>query len=114
MGLIEDALARQAARPEPRRIDYDRMNKVHPKQKAALTRAMNAYRAALKKRDDRRGRYDVDDEVVDVAREKVAQVCKAAVIEWGAIGAWPDDWHRWQNALDDTLGWTQHIDLEDL
>lgn len=91
MGLIEDALARQANRPAPRRIDYDRMNKVLPKQKAALTRAVRSGDA-----------------------EKVAQVCKAAVIEWDAIGAWPDNWSIWQNALDDSLGWLQHIDLRNL
>lgn len=91
MGLIEDALARQAARPEPRRIDYDRMNRVFPKQKAALTRA-------IKTGDP----------------EKIAITCKAAVTEWNEIGAWPDAWSRWQNALDDSLGWMQHIDLRDL
>ena len=40
VSLIEDALAKQAARPEPRRIDYERMKVVYPKQKAALTRAV--------------------------------------------------------------------------
>lgn len=91
MGLIEDALARQAARPEPRRIDYDRMNRVHPRQKAALTRAVNSQIA-----------------------EKIAEVCKAAVKEWDEIGAWPDDWSRWQNALNDAIGFRQFIDLRDL
>lgn len=91
MSLIDDALARQAARPEPRRIDYDRMNRVHPGQKAALTRA-------VKTRDP----------------ERIAMVCKAAVVEWNAIGAWPDDWHRWQAALNDSLHWSQSIDLADL
>ncbi len=91
MGLIEDALARQAARPAPRRIDYDRMNRVHPRQKAALTRAVKTGDA-----------------------EKIAVVCKAAVAEWNEIGAWPDDWHRWQAALDDALPWSQHIDLREL
>ena len=91
MAIIEDALARAAARPEPKRIDYDRMNRVRPGQKAALTRA-------TKTGDP----------------EKVAAVCKAAVTEWEAIGAWPDDWGRWQRALDDTLGWPHHIDLADL
>jgi hypothetical protein len=91
MGLIEDALARQAARPEPRRIDYDRMNRVMPKQKAALTRAVKTG----------------DPEVI-------AKVCKAAVQEWDEIGAWPDNWHRWQVALNDSLHWSQSIDLRDL
>lgn len=91
MGLIEEALARQAARPEPRRIDYDRMNRVMPKQKAALTRA--------KKTGD---------------PEKIAAVCKEAVKEWDEIGAWPDSWSTWQVALNDALPWNQWIDLRDL
>lgn len=91
MGLIEDAYERQAARPAPRRIDYERMNKIGPKQKAALTRA-------IKTRDP----------------EKVAQVVKAAIREWNEIGAWPDDWHRWQIALDDVLPWNARIDINDL
>lgn len=91
MGIIDDARARQAARPEPRRIDYDRMNREWPKQKAALTRA--------KKTGD---------------PEKVAKVCKDAVTVWDEIGAWPDDWSLFQRALDDALPWNQHIDLRDL
>lgn len=90
MGLIEEALARQE-RVVPRAIDYDRMNRVHPKQKAALTRAIKTG----------------DPEVI-------ARVCKAAVIEWNAIGAWPDDWARWQVALNDSLHWSQTILLENL
>jgi hypothetical protein len=90
MGLIDDALARSNAR-EPRRIDYARMNRVFPKQKAALTRA-------VKTRDP----------------EKVAAVCKAAIAEWNEIGAWPDDWARWQRALDDVLPWHQRVDIADL
>ena len=77
-GIIEEALQRQAARPEPRRIDYDRMNRVGRSQKAALTRAVNTGDP-----------------------EKVAAACKKAVAEWDEIGAWPDDWSRWQRALDD-------------
>lgn len=73
-------------------IDYARMRRVFPKQKAALTRA-------LKTRD----------------RTKVAAVCKDAVTEWNEIGAWPDDWARWQRALDDVTGpWERPVQLEDL
>lgn len=89
--LIEAAYARQDARPEPRRIDYDRMRIEHPKQKAALTRAS-------KTRDP----------------EKVAAACIAAMNAWDEIGAWPDDWSRWQRALDDVLPWNQRLDLNDL
>ena len=91
MGIIEDALARQARQPAPRRIDYDRMNRVLPGQRAALTRAINSGDP-----------------------EKVAKACKAAVTEWNEIGAWPDQWSRWQRALDDALGFPHHIDLADL
>lgn len=58
-------------------IDYERMKRIHPKQKAALTRAK------------KKGYY------------AVLQACKAAVVEWNEIGAWPDDWSLWQRALDD-------------
>lgn len=90
MSIIEDALARSNARPI-QRIDYDRMNRVGPKQKAALTRA-------IKTGDP----------------EKVAAVCQAAVQEWNEIGAWPDDWARWQCALNDLLPLHRQIDLSDL
>jgi len=69
-------------------IDYARMNRVGPKQKAALTRA-------IKTKDP----------------EKIVAVCKAAVQEWNEIGAWRDDWHRWQIALSDVGIYT---DLRDL
>jgi hypothetical protein len=91
MGLIDDARARADARPEPRRIDYDRMRRTWPKYKAALTRA--------KKTGD---------------PEKVAAACVAAMNEWDEIGAWPDDWSLFQRALDDVLPWNQRIDLNDL
>lgn len=90
MGLIEDARARELAR-EPRRIDYERMKRTWPKQKAALTRA--------RKSGD---------------PERVAQVCKAAVAEWNEIGAWPDDWALFQRTLDDALGWGRSVDIADL
>jgi Arc/MetJ-type ribon-helix-helix transcriptional regulator len=59
-------------------IDYARMQRVGPKQKAALTRAVKS------------GDY-----------RKLADVCRLAVTEWDAIGAWPDHWSNWQRALDD-------------
>jgi hypothetical protein len=27
---------------------------------------------------------------------------------------WPDDWSRWQCALDDALDWNSRVDLKDL
>lgn len=91
MSVINEAIARANARPAPRPIDYERMARSRRSQKAALTRA-------VKTKDP----------------EKVAQVCKAAVAEWDACGAWPDDWSNWQRALDDALPWHQHVDLRDL
>ena len=91
MGLIDEALARADARPEPKRIDYERMRVVWPKQKAALTRAVKTGDA-----------------------EKVARVCKEAVSQWNEIGAWPDDWSRFQRALDDVMPYYQRIDIAEL
>lgn len=59
-------------------IDYDRMKKVFPKQKAALTRAKKKGYAA------------------------VLEVCRAAIREWNEIGAWPDNWSLFQRTLDDS------------
>jgi hypothetical protein len=63
-------------------IDYERMKRVYPKQKAALTRALNQK---------------------DEAKRKAAVIvaCTAVVLEWNVIGAWPDNWSRWQRALGD-------------
>jgi len=69
-------------------IDYQRMARVRRGQKSALTRA-------IKSRDP----------------ERILSVCAAAVREWNAIGAWPDDWHRWQIALSDS---GTFVRLEDL
>lgn len=90
MGLIDDATNRADARPV-KRIDYERMNKIFPRQKAALTRA--------RKTGD---------------PKKVAAACKKAIGEWNEIGAWPDDWALWQRTLDDTLPWHKHVDIQDL
>lgn len=91
--LIDRARARDRARfaRGPRRIDYDRMNKVWPRQKAALTRA--------RKTGD---------------PEKVAKVCVDAMNVWDEIGAWPDDWALFQRTLSDLLPWHAQVRLEDL
>lgn len=59
-------------------IDYARMQRISRGQKSALTRAVNS--------------GDLD---------KIIAVCGKAVREWNEIGAWPDDWARWQRAIDD-------------
>jgi len=76
-------------------IDYARMNKRHPVLKAKLTRAMK---------------------VEDPARREnlVRAACAQAVQEWDEIGAWPDDWARWQRALSDVLHWSDPTQLRDL
>ena len=90
--LLARARAREAARAERYRpIDYDRMNREFPKQKAALTRA-------LKSGD----------------RNRVLLTCAQTVKAWDEIGAWPDDWSRWQRALDDVFPIFQAPRLEDL
>lgn len=58
-------------------IDYERAKRNGPGLKAALTRA------------EKKG-YDA-----------VVVACRAAVVEWDAWGAWPDNWSRWQRALGD-------------
>ena len=90
MGLISKAIARSEARPLTR-IDYDRMNRVMPQQKAALTRAKRTGDA-----------------------ETVAAACKKATEEWDEIGGWPDDWSHWQRTLDDALPFNQQVDIRDL
>lgn len=79
-------------------IDYARMNKVLPGQKAALTRAIKSHDP-----------------------EKVYAACREAVRVWNEIGGWPDCWHRWNIALYDARQWEAepgiylgNVDLEDL
>lgn len=58
-------------------------------QKAALTRA-------LKKSDP------------DKREQAVLEECRRVKEEWDTDefgGYWPDDWARWQRALDDVYGW---------
>ena len=74
--------------------DYQAANKKYRSQKAALTRAGNS-------KD----------------RDKVLAACVKVVSEWGAApfnGMWPDDWARWQGALDDVFPVFRSPQLEDL
>lgn len=74
------------------RVDYDALNKMVRRQRAALTRAINS--------------HDVDKLVVTI---------RGAVREWNQPGAmWPDDWSRWQRALDDALPFHAQVDIADL
>ena len=61
-------------------IDYERMDRLYPKQKAALTRAENSGDP-----------------------HKVVAAVKKAVREWNEGGSWPDGWHRWNIAYGDAM-----------
>ncbi len=70
-------------------IDYDKMQREFPVQKAALAHA-------------RKKGYEA---VVSSTRQTVAQ--------WDETGAWPDDWAHWQRTLDDAFNdanrdWIEH------
>ena len=72
--------------------DYDAINKIHRRLRSELTRAVNS-------KDP----------------EKVIAAARAAVAEWETWHwGWPDDWSRWQRALNDALPWGQQMALEDL
>ncbi len=82
---------RAQAAPKP---DYHAWGPLFVRQKAALTRAINS-------KDP----------------EKVILACRNVVREWSKppfAGAWPDDWSRWQRALDDVLPFSVRVRLEDL
>jgi hypothetical protein len=92
--ILARARRREEAHAERNRrnpIDYDRMSREFPKQKAALTRAINSGQ-----------------------RDRVLLTCAATVKAWDEIGCWPDDWARWQRALDDVFPVFQAPDLRDL
>lgn len=60
--------------------------------KAALTRAINS-------RDP----------------QKVQDACRKAVQDWNECGFWPDDWNRWEIALNDSRPLhAPYLALEDL
>lgn len=50
---------------------------------------------------------------------KILTTVKAAVARWNDPegpfkGAWPDDWSRWQRALDDSRPWHERVDISTL
>jgi hypothetical protein len=89
LALARDLGARRTAATRP--IDYAEMRRLHPQQKAALTRAKRS--------------GDLGKVVLAVAQ---------AVQQWEQVGAWPDDWASWQCALDDALPFGQSIEIGDL
>jgi hypothetical protein len=73
------------------RTDYDALNRMVRRQRAALTRAKNSGDP-----------------------EKVVVVVAEAVREWNRPGMiWPDDWPTWRCALWDATG-DHSLELEDL
>lgn len=80
--ILARARRREAARDAAYvPIDYKAAAKEFRQQKAALTRAINSG-----------------------DRDKVVLACTKAVREWNQPArAWPDDWSRWQRALDDVF-----------
>lgn len=110
MSILDDAQARADARARAYTpINYALMNQRFPKQKAALTRAIKRIEAARPANN-----WDRPGPEHKAAVEALAALCKKTVKEWNECGAWPDDWSRWQVALDDALGWRSTIRLEDL
>lgn len=109
MGIIDTAQERQnRALQRERPIDYERMNRIFPSQKAALTRAVKKVEQA---REVYEQNYRLDPGPLKAAIENLATVIKKAIAEWNECGAWPDDWARWQRALDDALPWNQSVDI---
>ena len=91
--LVRRAEARGDAR-EARTVpvDYQALNAMVRRQRARLTRAT------------RSGNPNA-----------VVLACRDAVVEWNRPGSmWPDDWSRWQRALDDATGSLGAVRLEDL
>lgn len=91
--VMLEARKREAARDAARvPVDYDALNKMVRRQRAALTRAINSG-----------------------DKDKLVLVVRDAVREWRKPGAmWPDDWSRWQRALDDNLPWGTSPQIDDL
>ncbi len=95
MSEAERLIARAHARADRRarattRVDYDALNRMVRRQRAALTRAVKSGEP-----------------------EQVVLACRDAVAEWNR-SMWPDDWSRWQRALDDLLAPHQQVSLADL
>jgi hypothetical protein len=73
-------------------VDYQALNRMVRRQRAALTRTVNSGDP-----------------------ERVVIACRDAVRAWNQPGClWPDDWALWQRALDDVLPVRQHVSLADL
>lgn len=47
-------------------------------------------------------------------RDRLVQECLRTIKEWNENGYWPDDWSRWQRALDDAFPVFEQPRLQDL
>jgi hypothetical protein len=66
-------------------IDYDLAKRRGSVYKAKLTRALRS--------------------ADDVGKgNRVLKAVAENIVFWDEVGAWPDDWHRWQAALDEVYG----------
>lgn len=81
----------QSAPPPPKQIDYERMKALMP-----------AHRTALN--------------VAQASGDPLAiqAACRAAVKLWDECGAWPDSWHDWKRALEDSLPWNVQVDFDEV
>lgn len=80
----------------------------YAQQKSALTRCSNKARAAVLASRNDRFADPVLAEAVKRAQALVIDECRRAVSEWNSreapyVYGWPDDWSRWQRALDDVF-----------
>ncbi|MGH8572438.1 MAG: hypothetical protein ACREX8_07680, partial [Gammaproteobacteria bacterium] len=78
--VLDEARDRAERRDRARvPVDYDVLDRMVKRQRAALTLAVKSGDA-----------------------EKVVMAAREAVREWNEPGSmWPDDWSRWQRAVDD-------------
>jgi hypothetical protein len=89
--LVAAARAREKARTaETKPPDWEALNRIITRQRAALTRAKHTGSA-----------------------DAVVLAVAAAVRKWNEIGVWPDDWSSWQRAVDDALG-ARSVEIGDL
>lgn len=96
--------------------------RTYAQQKAGLTRAVKKAKRILAETDT--GEIVLNDLQAE-ARKIVRAECARTVAEWESEewatahrvrrGAWPDDWTRWQGALNDVYPWNaQAPRLEEL
>lgn len=76
-------------------IDYAAAKRRSPALKAKITRALNQPAGGPR-------------------QAAVLTAVAENILAWDEIGCWPDDWSRWQRALDDAFGWPRGVDVDEL